>query len=71
MNVGASVSTLTGAAGPPLTLVSPTFVLALGNLLPIVSSLQLNLPIMMPEPSALLLIGTGIVALALTRCRRK
>jgi hypothetical protein len=58
----------------PLTLVTPTFVLALGNLLPIFSIFTMNdvsLVGVVPEPGSMLLIGAGIAGLALLGSRRK
>ncbi len=48
-------------AGNQVTLVTPTFVLALGNKLPVFASFTVSI---IPEPGTLLLLGTGIVGLA-------
>jgi len=70
LNTGANVAAAYGA-GSPFTLVSPTYVNALGNLLPAFATLTLtdvHLPV--PEPSALLMVGAGVAGLALLAARR-
>lgn len=67
VNTGNNIVGVTGSLSP-LTLVTPTFVLAIGNLLPIFATLTFtNTGGPLPEPGALLLIGTGVVGIALLR----
>ncbi len=65
---GVYTSSVTG-----VTLVTPVFVSALGNLLPLFASLELvNVHISsVPEPGSLLLIGAGVAGLALLGRRRQ
>jgi len=73
VNTGNAIESLSGSSSP-LALVTPTFVLALGNLLPIFSVLimdNVSLVGVVPEPGSLLLIGAGIAGLALLGSRRK
>ncbi len=71
----------TGTINPTLsqlTLVTPTFVNALGNNLPVFASLTIRFsdagglpPFLVPEPSTLLLFGAGTLGLWLAGRRRQ
>ncbi len=68
---GVTVST-TGAAGiltasGTVVLVTPTFVSALGNVLPLFTTLTLT---HIPEPGTLLLVSAGVIGLAIVGRRR-
>ena len=51
-----------------ITLVSPTYLSALGNLLPVWTTLSIQF---VPEPGTLLLLGAGIGGLVLVGRRRR
>lgn len=70
VNTGENIVSLMGGQGanPAITLVTPTFVEALGNLLPVFSTLAID---SVPEPGAFLLTGAGVAALALLRRMRR
>ena len=59
-------SELTNGSGQ-VTLVTPTYVLALGNKLPIFTSFTIHV---LPEPGTLLLLGSGVLGLAFYGRRR-
>jgi len=81
VNVGGTpYATLQGTvsvSASRFTLVSPSFVSALGNILPLFGTLQVaftdgnGLPAFMPEPTAMLGIGAALGALALLTRRRR
>ncbi len=80
VNTGGSTIQTTGTVsvtGSQFTLVTPTFVSALGNVLPLFTRYQVvftdgnGLPEFMPEPAALLSIGATLGALALLGRRRR
>jgi hypothetical protein len=62
VNSGASTFTTSGT-GSPLTLVSPTFVSALGNLLPVRATFTLD-AVSVPEPATWVMLGLGLGLLA-------
>ena len=71
VNTGINISGLVGG-NAPFTLVTPTFVSAIGNLLPIFAVMTLtNISHNIPEPGSILLIGSGIAGLVLLGSRRK
>jgi len=72
------ISGTTSSAASQLTLVTPTFVSALNNLLPVFTSFTisftdgLGLPaFMVPEPGTWLLLGSGLAGLILAGSRRR
>jgi hypothetical protein len=62
---GGSVGTANSGS---ITLVTPTHVTALGNILPVFSRLEIHF---VPEPSTALLLASGPVGIAATRRRRR
>jgi len=60
---------LAGAQSSQLTLVSPTFVSALGNILPVIASNSFH--VVVPEPGTILLVVSGVGGLALLGRRRR
>ncbi len=71
----ATVASATGAGGTvgtpnsgTITLVSPVYVSALGNVLPTFATLQIHF---IPEPGTFLLLGAGLGGIALLRRRRR
>ncbi len=70
VNTGANIASTAGSPGP-LTLVTPTFLQALGNVLPIFTSITFtNVSLPVPEPSPWLLIGAGALGIAFFGLRR-
>jgi len=59
---------LAGAGSSQLTLVSPTFVSALGNILPVIASNSFHV---VPEPGTILLVASGVGGLVLLGRRRR
>jgi hypothetical protein len=68
VNTGTNVVATSGGASP-LTLVTPTFVSALGNLLPLFTTMVLT-NVSIPEPGTLLLLGAGVAGLVAVGRRR-
>jgi len=63
-----SLTELAGAGSSQLTLVSPTFVSALGNILPVIASNSFHV---VPEPGTILLVASGVGGLVLLGRRRR
>lgn len=57
--------------GSSVTFVTPTFVSALGNLLPLFTTLTLDFGFAIPEPGTLLLLGAGVAGLVVVGRRRR
>ncbi|MGH0037556.1 MAG: PEP-CTERM sorting domain-containing protein [Myxococcota bacterium] len=73
VNTGTSTVTLSGSGTASVTgisLITPTYVSALGNLLPIFTRLTLD-NVHIPEPGTLMLLGAGVAGLVVVGRRRK
>lgn len=74
VNTGAGTLSTTGtnafASGGPLTLVTPTYLDALGTLLPILATFSLGQGSHVPEPGTLWMLAAGAAGLALTLRKR-
>ena len=71
LNTGVNVLTTAGSRGQ-LTLVSPTYVSAVGNLLPVFTSITFtNVSLPVPEPANLVLVGVGLAVTAVLSLRRR
>jgi hypothetical protein len=68
---GSQQFTVTGSnAGGTISLVTPTFLSALGNVLPVTTTLTLIGP-SVPEPGTILLLASGLAGLAMVGRRRQ